>query len=115
MILKLPQYKLSSIKKLAIVVPILNKEKTRIIRFETKSFNRQQFSKPLSTIMSKPSIYQIDHWFERPDDAKAYIYRKEQHIYRFNDDILVYLSMKYNLRMEVTGLNLQKLRKIENI
>lgn len=115
LISKLSRYQLSNIKKVSIVIPVLNEDKNKIIRFDTKTYNRKQFVKPLETILAKPHIYQIEHWFEHENESKAYIYRRQQHIYRFNDDILVYLALKYNLKLEVVGLNLKILRQLENI
>lgn len=115
LISKLSQNQIDNLKKVYITVPVLNEEKTKIINFTVKEVRRGKFVRPLSTIRANPHIYQYEHWFENKEENRAYIYRRQQHLYRFNDDILVYLALKYNLRLEVAGLNLQTLRKLENI
>ena len=115
LISKMSQYQIDNLKRGYITVPILNDEKTRIIDFTTKEVKRGKFMRPLSIIRANPHIYQYEHWFDNKEENRAYIYRRKQHLYRFNDDILVYIALKYNLKLEVAGLNLQMLRKIEHI
>ena len=115
MIAKLSKDKLSVLKKVYILLPKLNEEKTRIIDFQLKPFHRQQFINPLNAYLEHPEIYNIDHWFQSETEATGLIYRKSQHIYKFNNDIMIYLSMKYNLKNEVTALNLENLKIIDNL
>lgn len=115
MIAKLGKERLNNLKKVVIVVPVLNVDKTRIVDFIHKSYKRSEFANQLNAYIQRPDIYNIDHWFQNEQEIHGLIYRKSQHLYKFNDDILIYLSMKYNLKPEITALNLEQLKNIENL
>ena len=114
MISKMTPKEALSLRSVTIIVPKLNKEKTRIIAFNAVDVPKVLFAKPLIHMLKDMSKYSIDHWFETERDSRTYVYRREQHIYRFNDDLLVYYALKYNLKLEVAALNLKFLQSLDS-
>lgn len=103
---------LNRLKEIYVVLPILNKEKTRIIDFVSKRFRKKEVEKQLNIFEKNIDLYYLDHWFSSYSDIRTYVYRKKQHVNKFNDDLEVYLSLRFNLKQEVVAANFKKLKEL---
>lgn len=115
LISKMKEKDFHKLKKIYSVIPVLNNEKTRIDHFESISFDRKDVEKIYIQFKERPNVFSLDHWFETENEINIYIYRREQHLYKFNDDILNYLSLRFNLKLEVVAVNLEELKQLAGI